>query len=515
MHSLIVSILTFSFFFSLMLGQDAGQRLKDQGTFYVGDLPFTMFVQYRVPENFNGLSMVFMHGAGQNGSMYETTPDGRPGWIFFFLQRGFAVYNVDWPCMGRSAFVSECPSISGRDVINAGVQLLDRIQTPTILLSWSTSGTFVTGMTDQRPQKVRGMILVEGAEVGNMMDQPLDAPGFHRQNKFTVRPGRPRPEDLTAFKNFRRINEDVGTDGIPGTDDPDGSEENGILDAGEDANGNGLLDFPSSFYTHEPMFPPPPANAQLAKGATPTMPGITNERRNHPKLELCDKDRNGVISDMELLGPNGGGSYACCDTDKDGTVTREEILACGSQIEIEEPVTFRDTTKVLSVVTGIIPPDPDGTTLDKVSDVDLRAFHRVESEAPLTSREIEAARTYYAEFPFPQYSLSFMPFDREENVHKYFRRQGVDATLFYLRDTIEFPFPRRNPPSNPDSIENVAEGIYSTSLGIRIGNGHAMPWAKNSDVIAGLIYDWIEAKVIEDKPFEPGPKNKTTSEQDE
>jgi alpha-beta hydrolase superfamily lysophospholipase len=107
-----------------------------------------MFVQYRVPENFNGLSMVFMHGAGQNGGMYETTPDGRPGWIFFFLQRGFAVYNVDWPCMGRSAFVAECPSISGTDVINAGVQLLDRIQTPTILLSWSTSGIFVTGMTD-------------------------------------------------------------------------------------------------------------------------------------------------------------------------------------------------------------------------------------------------------------------------------------------------------------------------------------------------------------------------------
>ena len=75
MHSLLVSILTFSFFFSLMLGQEAGQRLKDQGTFYVGDLPFTMLVQYRVPENFNGLSMIFMHGAGQNGNMYETTPD--------------------------------------------------------------------------------------------------------------------------------------------------------------------------------------------------------------------------------------------------------------------------------------------------------------------------------------------------------------------------------------------------------------------------------------------------------
>ncbi len=119
MTSLLTSVITFTLLFVSVLGQDAGQRLKDQGTFYVGDLPFTMFVQYRVPENFNGLSMIFMHGAGQNGNNFETTPDGRPGWIYFFLERGFAVYNVDWPCMGRSGFVAECPSISGRDVIKA------------------------------------------------------------------------------------------------------------------------------------------------------------------------------------------------------------------------------------------------------------------------------------------------------------------------------------------------------------------------------------------------------------
>ena len=102
MKSLLNSVLTFSLFFWSVLGQDAGQHLKDQGTFYVGDLPFTMFVQYRVPENFNGLSMIFMHGAGQNGNNFETTPDGRPGWIYFFLEKGFAVYNVTWPFLSVS-----------------------------------------------------------------------------------------------------------------------------------------------------------------------------------------------------------------------------------------------------------------------------------------------------------------------------------------------------------------------------------------------------------------------------
>ena len=33
-----------------------------------------------------------------------------------------------------------------------------------------------------------------------------------------------------------------------------------------------------------------------------------------------------------------------------------------------------------------------------------------------------------------------------------------------------------------------------------------MMWAKNSDEIAGLIYDWIEARIIQNKPFEPKPR---------
>jgi len=488
LSTLFVSVLSLSLSFSFTLGQEAGQRLKDQGTFFTGDLPFTMFVHYRVPENFNGLSMVLMHGGGQTGNNFESTPDGRPGWVYYFLKKGFATYNIDYPCMGRSGFVAECPSISGRDVVQAGVQLLDRIQTPTLLLAWSTSGSFITGMADQRPQKVKALILVEGSEVGNTMDQPLNAPRSRQRRTVTVRRGRLQPEDLTAFANFRRINEDVGTDGVPGTNDADGSEENGVLDPGEDANGNGLLDFPAAFFTREPSFPPPPANILMAKGNTPTMPGITNERANYAEAELCDQDKNGVISEMEVLGPNGDGSYACCDTDKNGQVTREEILACGSKPEIREPVTFRNTTKVLSLVTGVVPPDPDGDS------------------SRLTPREIEASRAYYAEFPFPQYNLSFVPFERIENAHQYFRRQGVDATLFYLRDTVEFPFPRRNPPDNPDSIENVAEGVYSTSLGFRIGNGHAMMFATNSDLVAELIHDWIEARVIQEKPFQPRGK---------
>lgn len=486
MRVLFTFILSFCFLLPSLESQDLRLRLKDDGTFFVGNLPFTMFVQYRVPENFNGLSMVLMHGGGQTGNNFESTPDGRPGWVQFFLRKGFSVYNVDYPCMGRSGFVAECPTISGKNVVDAGVQLLDQIETPTVLLAWSTSGPFITGMANQRPQKVRALILVEAAEVGNALDQPVDTPGSPQRTNFTVRRGRPAPEDITAFSTFRRINEDVGTDGIADTNDLDGSEGNGILDTREDVNGNGLLDFPAAFFTREPSYPLPPANIQMAKGYTPTMPGITNERGNYPSLGLCDQDQNGVISDTEVLGPHGDGSHGCCDINSDGEVTRGEIIACGSQIDIQEPITFRDTTKVLSIVSGTVPPDPEGPEADQ-----------------LTSLEVERARAYYAEFPFPQYNLSFVPFERIENSHRYFRRQNVDATLFYLRDTIQFPFPRRNPANNPDSIENLEMHIYSTSLGFRIGNGHALMWGRDSEEIAGLIYDWIESRVIQDKAFRP------------
>jgi len=37
------------------------------------------YVFYQVPQNASGLPLVFLHGAGQSGKTWETTPDGREG----------------------------------------------------------------------------------------------------------------------------------------------------------------------------------------------------------------------------------------------------------------------------------------------------------------------------------------------------------------------------------------------------------------------------------------------------
>jgi pimeloyl-ACP methyl ester carboxylesterase len=68
-----------------------------------------MYVQYQIPPNARKLPLVFVHGGGGTGRVWETTPDGREGFQTLFLRRGFPVYIVDSPRGGRSGF----PSFTG------------------------------------------------------------------------------------------------------------------------------------------------------------------------------------------------------------------------------------------------------------------------------------------------------------------------------------------------------------------------------------------------------------------
>jgi pimeloyl-ACP methyl ester carboxylesterase len=46
--------------------------------------------------------ILFNSGGGHTARVYDTTPDGREGWLTLFLRQGFAVYGVDRPNTGRS-----------------------------------------------------------------------------------------------------------------------------------------------------------------------------------------------------------------------------------------------------------------------------------------------------------------------------------------------------------------------------------------------------------------------------
>ena len=92
--------------------------LAKSGVFYAGgrydkdhpDQHFVgqMFVEYQIPaDQRHPYPIVLVHGGGQTGAGWWTTPDGRPGWAQYFVRRGYAVYVVDQVARGRSPFSPE------------------------------------------------------------------------------------------------------------------------------------------------------------------------------------------------------------------------------------------------------------------------------------------------------------------------------------------------------------------------------------------------------------------------
>jgi pimeloyl-ACP methyl ester carboxylesterase len=64
------------------------------------------YVEYRFPAKVTQrYPIVMIHGAAQTGTNFTGTPDGRKGWADFFVERGYAVYVVDQPTRGRSAWL--------------------------------------------------------------------------------------------------------------------------------------------------------------------------------------------------------------------------------------------------------------------------------------------------------------------------------------------------------------------------------------------------------------------------
>src|SRR5246127_82928 len=67
-------------------------RIDPNGKYQVDQ----MYVQYFIPQDERGaVPLLLWHGGGLSGVTYETTPDGREGWLNYFLRRGWAVYNSD------------------------------------------------------------------------------------------------------------------------------------------------------------------------------------------------------------------------------------------------------------------------------------------------------------------------------------------------------------------------------------------------------------------------------------
>jgi len=165
--------------------------------------------------------ILFNSGGGHTARVYDTTPDGREGWLTLFLREGFATYGVDRVNTGRSgtdickinavrlgrAAVSELPAINRyafesswvtfrwgprfgepypdtqfpiaaadtyypqtvstyrdpdetRKTVTALAALIDKVG-PAVLQTWSSSGLLGYLTAAERPELVKGILAVE------------------------------------------------------------------------------------------------------------------------------------------------------------------------------------------------------------------------------------------------------------------------------------------------------------------------------------------------------------------
>lgn len=92
-------------------------HLKDHKCFFVGGVKTSindkevikgsMYVEQFVPvDGKPNHKIVLIHGGGQTGVGFLSTPDGRRGWAHDFLLAGFEVFVVDQPGRGRSGYSS-------------------------------------------------------------------------------------------------------------------------------------------------------------------------------------------------------------------------------------------------------------------------------------------------------------------------------------------------------------------------------------------------------------------------
>ncbi len=217
------------------------ENIAREGFFYVGGeyagqpgkevMRGAMYVEVVVPKQVRQpYPIAFFHGAGQTGTDWRQTPDGRPGWLYYLVSQGYVVYMVDYPARGRSAYIPDmdgplslrtaldlehiwtAPVTSGANfprmklytqwpsdspnkgmmgdpvfdnfiktqvqyigndvqadlVVKAGAALLEKIGSPVILVGHSQGGGFVYNVADARPKLTAGLIEVEpgGPQIG-------------------------------------------------------------------------------------------------------------------------------------------------------------------------------------------------------------------------------------------------------------------------------------------------------------------------------------------------------------
>ena len=186
-------------------------KVDPNGTYQVEQ----MYAQYFLVQNRKGkLPLLMWHGGGLSGVTYETKPDGRPGWLNFFLRAGWDITISDAMERGRAGWTNtfkgdpvflplgdpwerfrvgplgswnadkakratyagtQFPTdayeqfmkqgiprwvTTDKEIVAAYVELVDKV-CPCVVLVHSQSGSFGFQALEARPDKVKALVAVE------------------------------------------------------------------------------------------------------------------------------------------------------------------------------------------------------------------------------------------------------------------------------------------------------------------------------------------------------------------
>jgi pimeloyl-ACP methyl ester carboxylesterase len=192
-------------------------KVDPNGTYQVEQ----MYAQYFLVQNRKGkLPLLLWHGGGLSGVTYETKPDGNPGWLNYFLRKGWDTYISDAMERGRSGWTDKFkgdpvflplgdpwerfrlgPSGSWNAdkakrttypgvqfpldayeqfmkqgvprwvttddaIVAAYIELVDKV-CPCVVLVHSQGGSFGFKVAEARPDKVKALIAVEPSATGS------------------------------------------------------------------------------------------------------------------------------------------------------------------------------------------------------------------------------------------------------------------------------------------------------------------------------------------------------------
>ena len=91
--------------------------LKTMGSLFFGGTVQTLpngetfhgdhgYAQFYIPQNARTYPLIMWHGIGQSGRTYESTPDGREGYMAILPRRDWPVYIIDQPRRGRAGYTA-------------------------------------------------------------------------------------------------------------------------------------------------------------------------------------------------------------------------------------------------------------------------------------------------------------------------------------------------------------------------------------------------------------------------